>query len=159
MIARMTPLFAVFVALHLAATVSTVGADQNGTKKCLELCGCPTVSACPTLCGTFEMDKCQPFYQCFLPENGLFGYVKPQGDLSGTITVHIYDDEACTQLRFTGPAPGWEGTCGSDCWGPDTSKIGAGACPVECSASPPKTPSLFAVLLSVALFVPLQRQA
>ena len=71
-------------------------------KEIVRLCGCPLSSACPGNCATFELDgECQPFYQCFLERNGLFGYTKPvrvtsttgtNGDV-GEILVPIYDDK------------------------------------------------------------------
>jgi hypothetical protein len=110
-------------------------AEKNN---CIQLCGCPVVSACPNRCGTFELGKCQPFYQCMLEANGIFGYVLPVGDFetSENITVNVYNDKYCNQLRFVDPVLyGWEGSCSSDCWGPNTSKVGARACGIECSTS------------------------
>lgn len=154
------------VALLLAVVATATGAENE--KECIQLCGCPTVSACPNLCGTFELGKCQPFYQCFLPENGLFGHVLPVGNFdaggNNIITVNVYDDAACTQLRFTDPASvGWAGSCDATCWGPDTSKIGARACHVCSSSSPPssitKMANLSVVLLLALAGVLFQKSA
>jgi len=130
---KLKNLSTMFIALICAGTTE---AENN----CMQLCGCPVVSACPARCGTFELGKCQPFYQCFRELNGLFGYVLPVGDFetSENITVDVYNDEKCTQLRFTDPVMyGWEGSCSSDCWGPgpNSSKIGARACGIECPSS------------------------
>ena len=152
------------VGLFFVLIMATVdGADTE--KECIQLCGCPTVSACPNRCENFELGKCQPFYQCFLPENGLFGHVLPLGDFDdgGNITVNVYDDAACTQLRFTDPASvGWAGSCDSTCWGPDSSNIGARACHV-CSSgkslSITKMANLSVVLSFLLVFVLSQTSA
>jgi hypothetical protein len=120
----------------LCVAILTMMGAKAADGECIQICGCPDVSACPNRCGTLELGKCEPMYQCFLPANGLFAYVLAEGTFDGNITINVYDDPDCTLLRFVDPSSvGFEGSCDDECWGPDTSKVGARACDVECSPS------------------------
>mmetsp|Transcript_12285 Transcript_12285/g.21575 ORF Transcript_12285/g.21575 Transcript_12285/m.21575 type:complete len:292 (-) Transcript_12285:221-1096(-) len=106
-------------------------APNNGdvVEDTVRLCGCPETSACPNICDRFTLNKCQPFYQCFLETNGIFAHVLPELDSDGDVVVHVFNDETCQNKRFDSVSNGFKGSCTNNCWS-QTSQIGAGGCSI-----------------------------
>jgi hypothetical protein len=111
--------------LRVVLTLATIAAPSNAADT-VKLCACPT-SACPGNCDVFSMNECQPFYQCFMEANGIFGYVLPELAADGDVVVHVHNDENCETQRFDSASSGWKGTCTSECWS-NVSKLGAQGC-------------------------------
>jgi hypothetical protein len=107
--------------------VATIAATSNDGDIVVTLCACPE-SACPGNCNVFPMSECQPFYQCFMEANGIFGFVLPKLASDGDVIVQVYNDENCENRRFdSASSSGFKGSCTSECWS-DISKIGAQGC-------------------------------
>jgi hypothetical protein len=76
---------------HIVLTLATIAIPSNA-RGITKLCACPE-SACPGNCDVFSMNECQPFYQCFMEANGIFGYVLPELAANGNVVVNVHNDE------------------------------------------------------------------
>ncbi len=119
----------------------------------ITLCGCPNVSTACQACGTFDLNECAPFYNCFDEARPFIAYVKPvlKNEIDQLVTINTYTNDDCTTPLegFDEANSGWEGSCGNTCWSEDVSKMGAKECDLSAAIKYDNNSRLYIMTLSV----------